>query len=687
MKVGKLRFWVSILATIFIVGMGSLFKSGGAVEASTVNSHFVYIGNERYNYDTNAGVNLNRYFSNEGYHFDGLVTEGDSSLLQLSQKYKQIKCVYQIKQRIGSSILSIQTKVLENGKNKGTQTTYFVKNYVDDRLASVSYNDGGKTETIRLDTNGHASKANVARRGLSRAVAKAAAKAAGRAAGRLAARAIPVIGTVYDVYQGYKYVMKPTRTSAGTIAPNSKAAKKMKSIVHAEKAARTARARARTVQARARALRNGKTTTKKWRKLRVAVKSLRTAVDVLSRANRNLSRMHIKSVHMGKFNRSMRTFNRSMDSFDSSMNRLNRSISRNDRFISKVVRQVTKSVKSADRDFAKAAEYGKKAAITMPKANTSWIYKAQRDTSTPKIYSKVYNPVEDTLIIRGHSKPHANILITSYYCNKIVANGHGNFKVTIKLEGFRTALVSSTAAETKKVSYSSSDDVNLSIEDNGVVSEKVTRSILKPDITRVPKVNPIRVGKGVVVTGETRPGAKVIVKFPQGGEKYGTANTKGIFRIPVGTVGVRDNLEIFVAGKTSPTAIYEKSKEEEVPKKGIFADKKEEEYIKNAQNMTPDELIKNLPEGWTARKVFGKSDGKPRLIIKKGKVTRIRIDGPDKIKSKNSTDNYHMHKYDDEKDHLNSSNNIVGYKANSGHIPYDWEKELVKLVIPKSKGF
>lgn len=46
-----------------------------------------------------------------------------------------------------------------------------------------------------------------------------------------------------------------------------------------------------------------------------------------------------------------------------------------------------------------------------------------------------------------------------------------------------------------------------------------------------------------------------------------------------------------------------------------------------------------------------------------------------------------MHKYDVDGNHLDANNNVVGRKYASGHIKYDWLKALIKIVIPKNKGF
>jgi len=197
------------------------------------------------------------------------------------------------------------------------------------------------------------------------------------------------------------------------------------------------------------------------------------------------------------------------------------------------------------------------------------------------------------------------------------------------------------------------------------------------------------VGKGISVTGKTLPHAKVVVTLPNGSKRTGTADAKGIFRIPVGLVNAADNLEIFVTGQNTKSKSYTKSKTGNVPRVGLTREEKEDSFVREAQSLSPKELIDSLPEGWVAKKVLGSSDGKPRVIIEDSKgIVRIRIDAPDKIKSKHSTDNYHMHKYDKTgKNHLDSNDNVVGRKDPAGHIPYDWEKDLIKLIIPKGRRF
>ncbi|STX18685.1 hypothetical protein [Levilactobacillus brevis] len=251
------------------------------------------------------------------------------------------------------------------------------------------------------------------------------------------------------------------------------------------------------------------------------------------------------------------------------------------------------------------------------------------------------------------------------------------------------ASLSATGATTKTKLYYDSDEFDFTIDENGAITQAKSRSMFKPTTvaTPFPRVNLVGVGKGVSVTGTTLPHAKVIVTLPNGSRRTGAADAKGIFKIPVGTVSALDNLEIFVTGKNNSTTSYTKSKTENVPHSQTTQKEKEDAFLKGAQDMAPEDLINNLPKGWKARKYNG-SDGKPRLSIKDGAGNlRIRVDAPDKIQSKHSTDNYHMHKYDEDGNHLDSSDNIVGRKSASGHIKYDWLKALIKLVIPKNKGF
>lgn len=269
------------------------------------------------------------------------------------------------------------------------------------------------------------------------------------------------------------------------------------------------------------------------------------------------------------------------------------------------------------------------------------------------------------------------------------ADKRGYFTIVLHLNSINRAMLSATGATTKSKTYFASGNYAFTINADGTVTQEKTGDIFKPSTvaTPFPRVNPIGVGKGVSVTGTTLPHAKVVVTLPNGSRRTGTADAKGVFKIPVGTVSALDNLEIFVIGPNSKTTSYTKSKTGNVPHSKTTRKEKEDAFLKGAQDMAPQDLINNLPEGWTARKVNG-SDGKPRVIIKDGKdLTRIRIDAPDKIQSKNSTDNYHMHKYDEKGNSLNADNRIVGRKDASGHIKYDWLKQLIKLVIPKDKGF
>ena len=83
------------------------------------------------------------------------------------------------------------------------------------------------------------------------------------------------------------------------------------------------------------------------------------------------------------------------------------------------------------------------------------------------------------------------------------------------------------------------------------------------------------------------PKAKVVVKLP-GGNRVGTADAKGIFRIPVGTIKIKDIVEIFVTGLKNGKIIYQQSKGLNVGKKRSTKEY-EKEYLKDAQNMKPKE--------------------------------------------------------------------------------------------------
>ncbi len=269
------------------------------------------------------------------------------------------------------------------------------------------------------------------------------------------------------------------------------------------------------------------------------------------------------------------------------------------------------------------------------------------------------------------------------------ADKRGCFTIVLHLNGSNRAMLSATGATTKSKTYFSSGEYTFTINADGTVTQTKTGGIFKPTTvaTPFPRVNPVGIGKGVSVTGTTLPHAKVVVTLPNGSRRTGTADAKGIFKIPFGTVSALDNLEIFVTGKNNSTTSYTKSKTENVPHSQTTQKEKEDAFLKGAQDMPPEDLINNFSEGWKARKYNG-SDGKPRLSIKDGAGNlRIRVDAPDKIQSKHSTDNYHIHKYDEDGNHLDSSDNIVGRKSASGHIKYDWLKALIKLVIPKNKGF
>ncbi|WP_428958346.1 hypothetical protein [Levilactobacillus brevis] len=554
------------------------------------------------------------------------------------------------------------------------------------QLASLTYSDSGRPKTISFK-KGHASHAiaKSAGKAFTRAAARSAAKTIGKAALKLASSAIKVSGWVYGAYEGYKVVMKPEKTAAGTIAPNSAAARRLRATSKASTQARKVQANARTLQKRARALSSRRANAKQWAGLRSALRECQSSYSIFKNLNLNIGNVN---VNMGGLNKSMRSLGRSMGSLSRSLRnfrvRINRINLRKFNLDMKTFKRDTKTLnrdmKTFNRDMNKADFNISKFKINIASMVT---------TPLPTISNCNYDAENGTLTVKGRSLPGATISGYSSLDDKSKADKRGYFTIVLHLNGSNRAMLSATGATTKSKTYFSSGEYTFTINADGTVTQTKTGGIFKPTTvaTPFPRVNPVGIGKGVSVTGTTLPHAKVVVTLPNGSRRTGTADAKGIFKIPVGTVSALDNLEIFVTGKNNSTTSYTKSKTENVPHSQTTQKEKEDAFLKGAQDMSPEDLINNFSEGWKARKYNG-SDGKPRLSIKDGAGNlRIRVDAPDKIQSKHSTDNYHIHKYDEDGNHLDSSDNIVGRKSASGHIKYDWLKALIKLVIPKSKGF
>ncbi|WP_354630977.1 hypothetical protein [Levilactobacillus brevis] len=244
-----------------------------------------------------------------------------------------------------------------------------------------------------------------------------------------------------------------------------------------------------------------------------------------------------------------------------------------------------------------------------------------------------------------------------------------------------------TGATTKSKTYFSSGEYTFTINADGTVTQTKTGGIFKPTTvaTPFPRVNPVGVGKGVSVTGTTLPHAKVVVTLPNGSRRTGTADAKGIFKIPVGTVSALDNLEIFVTGKNNSTTSYTKSKTGNVPHSQTTQKEKEDAFLKGAQDMSPQDIANNLPKGWSGQKI--QHDGKTWIKIRKGNDVRMRIDPPDLKKSKNSTDEYHMHKFNEKGESLDANNKVVDRKSSAAHIIYNWAKKIATMVFPKDQVY
>ncbi|WP_354631221.1 hypothetical protein [Levilactobacillus brevis] len=127
MKVRKLRLFFLIVASALLMNLFIVGNHGITAKANVGDPKFVKVGSEKYNYDPSAGAKLDRYFSNEGYQFGGLVEKGKNSLLLLSQGNKKVKYKYRIQQQVGTPSATVQLDVQENGKKIGTQTFYFGK--------------------------------------------------------------------------------------------------------------------------------------------------------------------------------------------------------------------------------------------------------------------------------------------------------------------------------------------------------------------------------------------------------------------------------------------------------------------------------------------------------------------------------------------------------------------------------
>ncbi|WP_354630974.1 hypothetical protein, partial [Levilactobacillus brevis] len=137
------------------------------------------------------------------------------------------------------------------------------------------------------------------------------------------------------------------------------------------------------------------------------------------------------------------------------------------------------------------------------------------------------------------------------------------------------------------------------------------------------------------------------------------------FKIPVGTVGVYDTLEIFVTGKSTPKIAYQKSNSENVPK-SKSGQSYEEEYLKGAPDKTLQQLNDAKPEGWDTLTIKGK-DGQLRAKVNDAKGNeRIRIDPADK-----HTDYWHIHLLNAMGKSLNKFGKIVDRKSKEAHIPYN----------------
>lgn len=80
---------------------------------------------------------------------------------------------------------------------------------------------------------------------------------------------------------------------------------------------------------------------------------------------------------------------------------------------------------------------------------------------------------------------------------------------------------------------------------------------------------------------------------------------------------------------------------------------------KNLPNMTQQDILNNLPEGWT----YTTNNGFTHVRDANG-VIRMRIDPPDAV-----TNYKHIHLYDANKNPLDINGNIVSPKSPDAHIP------------------
>ncbi|QIL50630.1 hypothetical protein G7084_04470 [Weissella coleopterorum] len=216
-------------------------------------------------------------------------------------------------------------------------------------------------------------------------------------------------------------------------------------------------------------------------------------------------------------------------------------------------------------------------------------------------------------------------------------------------------------------------------------------------------INPIKVGDNVVISGKTTALKANLEVSWRSGFSYDSkrfnvkSDKKGLFKTPpIKHIGVNDHIEVF------PT--YPLSHAREIVKgPGLFSKNQDliikfdttikayqDDYVKNAQDMTPEELKTKKPKNWDMPN-YDNMNGRVHIkdpatkkriddIIKKDPNSkqakdlkknnndgfRIRIDPADKV-----TKYQHIHKYDEYGRLLNKYGKVVDYKSPEGHIPYN----------------
>ena len=204
--------------------------------------------------------------------------------------------------------------------------------------------------------------------------------------------------------------------------------------------------------------------------------------------------------------------------------------------------------------------------------------------------------------------------------------------------------------------------------------------------SKFPVLDPINPGNGVIVRGRATPDAKVIIQVGSKPKQQTTADKNGVFTFPGLSISLKDTVSVWGTQPASRDILYTTSNAN-----GNFDKSSKaygDEYVREAPDLSVDELHANLPTGWKAENNNGfvhikdpqtitnvadrlsKLDKNSKeykdLSASNTQGYRVRIDPADAV-----TNFTHIHVYNDQGQLLNRDGQIVNYNDPAGHIRYD----------------